>query len=93
MIGTCCCYCGREKLRPPPPFVSNPVEDHPDTARPGNTEIAHVQETVVEEEGHVQQNASYCDVRSSDPSAPPSYNTVNKPDTIPPSYEELFNSK
>ena len=41
----------------------------------------------------VEARAEHQNVQSSDPSAaPPSYTTLNTPETHPPSYEELFKS-
>ena len=61
-----------------------------------NHDNVDVEQTENREERHVNTNLARADhqnVQSSDPSVPPpSYTTLNTPDTHPPSYEELFRS-
>ena len=74
-------------------------ERNPNTRNHGNQsnhDNADVDQTENREETHVNTDEAREDhqnVQSSDPSVPPpSYTTLNTPDTHPPSYDELFRS-
>ena len=103
VLVACCCYWCTKAARTVEELEARELEvvrelegirgRRGNEEQPSNIGVTHLQQTENAEDIHVHQNASYQDEPESVPSAPPCYDTANIPDDLPPSYDELFNSK